>query len=80
MPLDMSIIIALSAAFILGVRHAFEPDHVVAIFTIATRNSSILKSLVAGSLWGLGHTLTLLVAGMLLILLKAQLPTSILHL
>jgi high-affinity nickel permease len=73
----MSILIALSAAFILGVQHAFEPDHVVAISTIATRTKSMLKSLETGSLWGLGHTLTLLVAGMLLILLKVQLPVSI---
>lgn len=58
-------------------QHAFEPDHVVVISTIATRTRSIFKSLVTGSLWGLGHTLTLLVAGMLLILLKVQLPVSI---
>jgi len=73
----MSIIIALSAAFILGVQHAFEPDHVVAISTITTRSRSILRSLVTGSLWGLGHTVTLLIAGMLLILLKVQLPMSV---
>lgn len=75
--LDMSIIIALSAAFILGVQHAFEPDHVVAISTITMRNRSILRSLVTGSVWGLGHTLTLLVAGLLFIVLKMQLPASI---
>jgi len=76
-PLDIFIIIALSAAFILGVQHAFEPDHVVAISTIATRNRSVLRSLVTGSLWGLGHTLTLLMVGMLLILLRVQFPASI---
>jgi ABC-type nickel/cobalt efflux system permease component RcnA len=75
--LDISITVALSAAFILGAQHAFEPDHIVAISTMATRNSSILRSLMTGSMWGLGHTATLLVVGMLLILLKVQLPSSI---
>jgi ABC-type nickel/cobalt efflux system permease component RcnA len=75
--LDISITIAVSAAFVLGAQHAFEPDHIVAISTMATRNSSILRSLMTGSIWGLGHTITLLVAGMLLILLKVQLPSSI---
>ena len=76
-PLDIPITIAVSAAFVLGAQHALEPDHVVAISTMATRNSSILRSLMTGSIWGLGHTIALLVVGMLLILLRVQLPLSI---
>jgi high-affinity nickel-transport protein len=53
----------LTLGLLLGVRHAVEPDHVVAMGTIVTRTTSLRKSAVVGALWGLGHTLTLLVVG-----------------
>ncbi len=68
----MGLVIALSAAFALGVEHAFEPDHVVAVSTIVTQCKGLVRSILTGSLWGLGHTVTLLVAGILVILLRVQ--------
>ena len=70
-------LIALSAAFLLGVEHSFEPDHVVAVSTIVTQSHGVVKSLLSGSLWGLGHTMALLVAGMIVISLRIQMPPSI---
>lgn len=75
--MDTGLVIALSAAFVLGVEHAFEPDHVVAVSTIVTQSRGLVRSVLTGSLWGLGHTVTLLVAGILVILLRVQFPTKI---
>jgi ABC-type nickel/cobalt efflux system permease component RcnA len=75
--LETQLLVALSAAFVLGVEHAFEPDHVVAVSTIATQSRRVSRSLLTGWLWGLGHTVTLLVAGTLVLLLRVQFPMSI---
>jgi len=56
--------------FLLGIRHAVDPDHVVAIGTIATRSSSIRQSATLGALWGVGHTLTVMVVGGAIVLLR----------
>ncbi|HEX7123779.1 MAG TPA: hypothetical protein VF178_15485 [Gemmatimonadaceae bacterium] len=56
--------------FLLGVRHAVDPDHVVAVGTIATREPSVRRALAIGALWGLGHTITILLAGGAIITLR----------
>jgi high-affinity nickel-transport protein len=56
--------------FLLGMRHALDPDHVVAIGTIATRSTSFGRAARTGALWGLGHTLTLLVVGGTIVTLR----------
>jgi len=57
--------------FLLGVRHALDPDHVVAIGTISTSAPSVRRSVAIGALWGLGHTLTVLAVGGAIVLLRA---------
>ena len=49
--------------FFLGMRHATDPDHVVAVSTIVARHRSAGSAALIGALWGLGHTLTILVVG-----------------
>ena len=56
--------------FLLGVRHAIDPDHVVAVGTIATRTTSFRRAAAVGALWGIGHTLTILAVGGTIILLR----------
>jgi nitrile hydratase accessory protein len=65
-----------SAGFgsLLGLRHALEPDHLAAVATLMTGERSSAKAAWLGACWGLGHTLTLLVAGALLVLLRADMP------
>jgi nitrile hydratase accessory protein len=65
-----------SAGFgaLLGMRHAFEPDHLAAISTLMTGNRSSAHAAWLGACWGIGHTLTLLVAGGLLMVLKLEMP------
>jgi len=67
---------AASAGFgaLLGMRHAVEPDHLAAITTLMTGARSSAKAAMLGACWGLGHTLTLLTTGALLILLHAEMP------
>ena len=49
--------------FVLGMRHATDPDHVVAVSTIVTRQPSTRAALLIGTMWGIGHTLTIIVVG-----------------
>jgi high-affinity nickel-transport protein len=56
--------------FLLGVRHALDPDHVVAIGTISTSAPSVRRSVAIGALWGLGHTLTVLAVGGAIVLFR----------
>src|SRR6185295_14804428 len=65
--------------FVLGLRHALEADHLAAISTIVTERRSILSSLVVGGLWGFGHTLALLVAGIGVLLLRYQMINRMAH-
>jgi len=58
----------------LGVRHAFEPDHLAAVSTLATEQKSARAGLLLGAWWGLGHTLSLLAVGGSLALLEAKMP------
>jgi high-affinity nickel-transport protein len=60
--------------FFLGMRHATDPDHVIAVSTIVTRQPTIRASLVIGSLWGVGHTLTIVAVGSALVLFSIEIP------
>ena len=48
-------------------RHAFDPDHVVAVSTILSRSCSLRQAARVGVAWGLGHSLTILAAGVVMI-------------
>ncbi|HKC64679.1 MAG TPA: hypothetical protein VKB86_13645 [Pyrinomonadaceae bacterium] len=66
----------LGLGFILGLRHALDPDHLVAISTIAGEHRSLKKASLVGTFWGLGHTASLLVAGVAVIILKLQISET----
>src|SRR2546426_11925327 len=60
---------------LLGVRHAFEPDHLAAVSTLATRPAARLWSAARlGLVWGLGHTATVGVVALLIIALGVRFP------
>lgn len=54
----------------LGMRHATDPDHIVAVTTIVSRERSVVKAAGIGAVWGLGHTITLLIVGGAIIAFK----------
>jgi nickel/cobalt transporter (NicO) family protein len=58
----------------LGMRHSTDPDHVVAISTIVSRQQSIKSSALIGLLWGLGHTLTIFLVGSVIIIFRVVIP------
>lgn len=60
---------SLGLGFVLGVRHALDPDHVVAIGTLVARHGRPQDGFRAGALWGLGHSVTVLVVGLAISLL-----------
>lgn len=62
-PMLSILLFALGTSFVLGMRHATDPDHIVAVTTIATQERSFVRAAGIGALWGLGHTLTILVVG-----------------
>ena len=60
--------------FFLGMRHATDPDHVVAVGTIVSKEKRSARAALIGVLWGLGHTFTIFVVGAILILFKVSIP------
>jgi ABC-type nickel/cobalt efflux system permease component RcnA len=58
----------LAFGLVLGLKHAVEADHLAAVTTIVSERRSILGASLVGGLWGVGHTLSLLVAGIAVIL------------
>lgn len=67
-----SLLAILVLGFLLGIKHAFEIDHVVAVSTIASEHKSPMKTALIGFFWGIGHTSTLLLVGLLIMLLKIK--------
>jgi hypothetical protein len=68
---------ALSAAllgFLLGLKHATDADHVVAITTIVARERTFRRAAWIGGLWGIGHSLTVFVVGGALVIFRFAMP------
>jgi high-affinity nickel-transport protein len=63
--------------FLLGVRHAVDPDHVVAVGTIATRSPTVRRAAGIGALWGIGHTVTILTVGGTIVLLRVAISPRV---
>ncbi|MBI4295425.1 MAG: urease accessory protein UreH [Chloroflexi bacterium] len=67
----------LSLGILLGVRHAFDPDHLVAVTTIVSEYKNPLRAVWIGVSWGLGHTTTLFVVGLLVLFLGLRIPDNL---
>ncbi|HET8924825.1 MAG TPA: hypothetical protein VFN26_17730 [Candidatus Acidoferrum sp.] len=67
----------LAIGFFLGMRHATDPDHVIAVSTIVSRERSISKAALIGILWGCGHTLTIVAVGAAIILFGMAIPARL---
>lgn len=75
--MDPQLLTTLILGFTLGLKHALDPDHVVAVSTIVASERSLLRSTAVGLSWGLGHTLTLLVVGLAVLFLQVRIPEKI---
>jgi len=67
----------LGLGFVLGLKHALDADHLVAVTTIVSEKRGLLSSAIVGAVWGLGHTAALLAVGIIVILLQAQIPVRV---
>jgi hypothetical protein len=67
----------LAIGFFLGMRHATDPDHVIAVSTIVSREQTIAKAGLIGMLWGIGHTVTIVAVGGAMILFGVAIPARL---
>ena len=75
--LAMSLLAILALGFFLGMRHATDSDHIVAMTTIVSREKSIRAASLVGALWGVGHTLTILLVGGAIVLFGIVFPPRV---
>jgi len=79
----LEIITSSGLGSLLGMRHALEPDHLTAVSTLVTMSPgthggrSSYRAAMLGAFWGLGHTLSLVAVGAVLVLLRAELPAGV---
>jgi ABC-type nickel/cobalt efflux system permease component RcnA len=74
---DTSLIPALGLGFLLGLRHALDPDHVAAMSSLVSQERGLLRSCLRGTVWGIGHTTALLAAGIAVLTFKLQIPPAV---
>jgi hypothetical protein len=70
----ISLLSIVAMGFFLGMRHATDPDHVIAVTTIVTRQRNLARAALIGAFWGVGHTLTIFVVGTGIILFNLAIP------
>src|SRR4030095_13396560 len=68
---------AIFLGFLLGLQHATDPDHLVAVATILTRERRFADGALIGVLWGAGHMTTLTIVGAIIIGLKLTIPPAV---
>jgi high-affinity nickel-transport protein len=66
----LTLLLTFITSLLLGMRHATDPDHVIAVTTIVTSERSLGRAARIGALWGLGHSLTILLVGGAIIVFK----------
>lgn len=73
----MSLAAILALGFFLGMRHATDSDHIVAVTAIVSREKSVRAASLVGALWGVGHTLTILLVGGAIVLFGIVFPPRV---
>src|SRR5712691_5424389 len=73
----LNVVSFLFLGFFLGMRHATDADHVVAIATIVSRERSVAGSALIGAAWGVGHAITVMAVGAAIIVLGVVIPPKL---
>jgi ABC-type nickel/cobalt efflux system permease component RcnA len=71
-----TLLAAAGLGFVLGLRHAFEPDHLAAVSTLASRQGRLKDGAVLGLAWGLGHTATIGAVALVVLVTGVRLPET----
>jgi sulfite exporter TauE/SafE len=72
--METSLYTAFGLGLILGIKHALDADHVIAVSTIVSEHKDLKWATLIGAFWGLGHTTTLFAVGLLVIGLRLTIP------
>jgi high-affinity nickel permease len=72
--LDTEFLTILGLGLVLGLRHALDTDHLAAVSTMLAQRPSLRASGMIGLSWGLGHTVVLLLAGAVVLVLRVSIP------
>jgi ABC-type nickel/cobalt efflux system permease component RcnA len=75
--LQTQALVVLGLGLFLGLKHATDADHIVAVTTFVSESKSVLRSCGIGVFWGIGHTLSLALAGLIVIVFKVSIPKSL---
>lgn len=75
--MDASIFPALGLGFLLGLTHALDADHVAAVGTLVSETAGLRRSSLLGASWGVGHSASLLAAGLLVLGLRLAIPPGL---
>ncbi len=75
--LEATVLTSLFFGFLLGVKHALDADHIMAVTTIVSRSNSLLRSVLVGLSWGIGHNLTLFAVGFAVLVFKLTIPDGL---
>lgn len=62
----------LGLGFALGIKHALDADHLAAVSTLVSERKNLFASSIVGALWGVGHTIALVAAGIGVMLLHIE--------
>ncbi len=73
----MTLFSVLALGFLLGMRHATDSDHVIAVTTIVSQQRNVLSAALTGIFWGIGHSLTLFTVGGAIILFGVVIPERV---
>ena len=73
----MSSLVGILLGLLVGLRHAFEPDHLTAMATLVGDTRDARRGALVGAIWGVGHTIALVIVGVVLIIVGDALPTRL---
>lgn len=73
----MTIFSTLGFGLLLGIKHAFEADHLIAVTTMLHEQKDARRAALVGTFWGIGHTTTLFVVGLIVLVLRVSIPEAI---
>lgn len=67
----------LGLGLVFGLKHATEADHIIAVSSIVSHHRSLLHSVTVGALWGVGHTVSLIFVGIIVLALRVAVPDRV---
>lgn len=76
---SLGVFALLGLGLLFGLKHATEADHIVAVSTIVSQERSLWRSIMVGAFWGIGHTISLVVVGAVVLALRIAVPERVAH-